>query len=596
MRNFSVLVNILFGISISACTAGIEFGNKPKDSDVNKRKDSLRQKKSGDALATCAGNPDDEKKPCFNLHLNGLSKIAKKVRLKKSHEDKSGVIVDLKGQRTHVSISSESAADGLTVELLDKDEQLVDGGQLKIDAERIKEEESTTIFDKHVFANDESVLEAVPGDIEDVDKDTLDRINKLATNTFKAVAPKSGSGFDRTYSLATFRSDGLVSYDVAFSGEAGDINQGVVTSDGSIYGVTNHGLFQVSPNGAIQEIVIDSKLDLSWLSGVAYDVKRNRLVVSTSHVYSHLAAYDLKTKKWTKLYETRDHEIRAVTYIPKFDSLFYMSRGGPTERYTMVGVDAETGKSQYKVRLPSSFPDTGYFAQEVVSFGFMGDFVAMVVSMPSNSSKAPSLESNSATPELKDQLVIYLLDPTTRRLVKTRSAGWELEYDRVASISTGSCGETESNYTNPPRPDAASIAAIVSTYEASGGRVKLLVPAAEKPWDLLLTSYEKVEWELSVAEGAKIKRIQAISYSGATVKGAPEGTSLTVSSYEQGNNNGPLYYIGPWESTSGSSDHSFVEDITNARKLLDIGVNQERIFQYCYRTMASIDLKTHLDR
>ncbi len=598
IKSITSAVLVMNSWGLTACIGRSQKGNPDSVAESQERepgegesKGKSKKPSNPETLATCVGNPDDdEKKPCFQLYLNGMDQIARQAMVStKSNADEKvrSLIVELKPGRSSVALSANEIAGGeLTIELQDQEGKPIENGSVALSSVVIGANDSATVFDKHVYRNDESFLQIEAGDIKDVDAATLDRIKAISPNTFRAVAPRSPpTEFfpDWEYFLSTFHYDGLVSYDVSLRSPLWSINQATITGDGSIFGVTRNNLLQVAADGAFQQIEFDPMIGLSSLSGVTFDSKRNRLVVSSSR---SLATYDLKTMAWSSFSLTTGYDISVVTYMPEFDGLFFLSRSPLTNIYTMEGVDAGTGKLLYKVRLPSSFPSAGYTAQESVSFGYMGDFVAMVVSKPKDVFNLPM---HDPVYDFSKDLLIYLLDPVTRRMVKTRSPGWELDFDRPASIDTKSCGEIESNYVNPPAADAKSNAAIVSVYEATNDTVDLVIPASIKPWDLLLTSGSRTtKWKIVLEAGASLQRVQAYSWEAPTVEGVPPSVPVILSRYAD--DLVLLHAVGPWESELDRRG-DFGKDIEVARALLGVGTNGERLFQYCYRAIAPISLE-----
>ena len=99
-----------------------------------------------------------------------------------------------------------------------------------------------------------------------------------------------------------------------------------------LYGISNHAVFQVDiAKCETAEMKPPATLpELSWTCGIAFDTKRERLVVVTLGGVGHLYSYTPKTGKWALIAEMDNLDLAALAYDAKADRLYglYQSFGG----------------------------------------------------------------------------------------------------------------------------------------------------------------------------------------------------------------------------------------------------------------------------
>ncbi len=126
-----------------------------------------------------------------------------------------------------------------------------------------------------------------------------------------------------------------------FASTARDVRGGVrhVAHDavqGRTFALTQHDFGALSPRtGEFIEIAVDPSFEFSWPKGLAWDAQAQRVVVMTSHVYTHFLTYDPNTSVWDKLpTAVRDLSLSGLAYLPG-EELLYALVVGP--RATEVG-------------------------------------------------------------------------------------------------------------------------------------------------------------------------------------------------------------------------------------------------------------------
>ena len=111
-----------------------------------------------------------------------------------------------------------------------------------------------------------------------------------------------------------------------------------------LYGVSNHRVDRIDlAKGESTELRPPAELpELSWTCGIAFDTKRERVVVVTLGGVGHMYSYSPKADKWAIISELDNRDLAALAYDVKADRLYglYQSFGGgnPT-----VGVFNSTG-------------------------------------------------------------------------------------------------------------------------------------------------------------------------------------------------------------------------------------------------------------
>ena len=105
-------------------------------------------------------------------------------------------------------------------------------------------------------------------------------------------------------------------------------------TDSTIYAIESHGVVRIDPGtGKATNLELNDK-DLpriSWPSGLTFDTKRRRLLLSTHGGSGFLYAYEPATGKWSGLVDLENIDICSIAYSPKDDCIYavLMAGGGP---------------------------------------------------------------------------------------------------------------------------------------------------------------------------------------------------------------------------------------------------------------------------
>ncbi|MBD2119547.1 hypothetical protein [Trichocoleus sp. FACHB-262] len=87
-----------------------------------------------------------------------------------------------------------------------------------------------------------------------------------------------------------------------------------------LYGLSTHQVFQVSLENktATEMKLTDNVPRLSWPCGIAFDTKRQRLIVVSGYMYEYLPA----TQQWAVVTDMQNINLAALTYEPKEDRFY----------------------------------------------------------------------------------------------------------------------------------------------------------------------------------------------------------------------------------------------------------------------------------
>jgi hypothetical protein len=159
------------------------------------------------------------------------------------------------------------------------------------------------------------------------------RIERDAVEPFHALLVARTSRYSSTTALATFTLDGPE------PSSARDVRGGVrhISHDagnGRTFALTAQEFGALSPStGEFIQIAVDPSFDFSWPKGLAWHPESKRVIVMTSHVYTHLFSYDPTTSGWEQLpAKFRDLSIAGLAWIPNEEMFFALSvDAGATE-------------------------------------------------------------------------------------------------------------------------------------------------------------------------------------------------------------------------------------------------------------------------
>jgi hypothetical protein len=126
--------------------------------------------------------------------------------------------------------------------------------------------------------------------------------------------------------------------------------------------------------GEVTRLDVDPKLpELSWPCGIAFDTKRNRLVITTLGGVGHMYAFSPDTGTWALLGTMRYVDIESLTYSAADDCFYGLDRPMGETRTPRIHRFAPDGKALGMANLPESLPnDAGvahYAPNQLVAAG-----------------------------------------------------------------------------------------------------------------------------------------------------------------------------------------------------------------------------------
>ena len=185
--------------------------------------------------------------------------------------------------------------------------------------------------------------------------------------------------------------------------------------DGMVYSLEMHGVFQIDPvnKRPISLKPNDPALpEVSWPSGLAFDTKRRRLVLSTHGGSGYLYAYDPVAQKWSGLVDLENVDIHSLVYSPAHDCFYALlmqmgDRGAPTRivRYMPEGDADQLIETPRPLMYESFTPD------RVPQLVAVGELLALIPPSPATDRRLMARGPVPAGPVPREK--IYLIDPKT---------------------------------------------------------------------------------------------------------------------------------------------------------------------------------------
>lgn len=113
---------------------------------------------------------------------------------------------------------------------------------------------------------------------------------------------------------------------------------------GQLYGLSTHQVFQVSLENktATEMKLTDNVPRLSWPCGIAFDNKRQRLIVVSSGGIGYMYEYLPATQQWSVVADMQNFDLAALTYEPKEDRFYGMLKHrASSSQLTLAKYNAE---------------------------------------------------------------------------------------------------------------------------------------------------------------------------------------------------------------------------------------------------------------
>jgi hypothetical protein len=230
-------------------------------------------------------------------------------------------------------------------------------------------------------------------------------LKELPKLSFHAVAMLQGRFRRRpTTSYGVFTLEGPV-LDSSSTLPAG-ITKLTKSAGGKVYyGLSQHDVFKVDLKNK-KALKMDVGMDvprLSWPSDLTFDTKRNRLIVSTCHVYSYLYVYDSISMKWNVPFSSRKIKFAAIEYRQKDDMLYCIfAPNTERERPVLGKIDMKGNVIKETILEDPVLPGALYggLRNSTAQLLSSGKFLVLMI-----------YEITSVLAKRKQLLKIYVLDP-----------------------------------------------------------------------------------------------------------------------------------------------------------------------------------------
>jgi hypothetical protein len=114
-------------------------------------------------------------------------------------------------------------------------------------------------------------------------------------------------------------------------------------ASGKLYGISGHEVVELdmhSHTSTVMDMGMDVP-DLSWPCGIAFDTKRQRLLVASLGGEGFLYAFDPAVRSWSVLTSMDNRDISALVYSAKFDALFALEPGRGHSGMALVKMSAD---------------------------------------------------------------------------------------------------------------------------------------------------------------------------------------------------------------------------------------------------------------
>jgi hypothetical protein len=198
---------------------------------------------------------------------------------------------------------------------------------------------------------------------------------------------------------------------------------------GRTFAVTQHEFGAISPTtGEFIEIGVDPTFEFSWPKGVVWDATAQRVVVLTSHVYTHLFAYNPLTSSWEQLAKLRGPNLVGLAFAPGEDLYFSIETQAPRsslsalERFNRAG--AKVGRLVLSPPIPLAADDDLEGAQLHSS----SDKLVAIL---------PGVEGDG---ELREADRVFVIDPKSGVVAAHRAEEQIVSGDASAVAEDGSLG------------------------------------------------------------------------------------------------------------------------------------------------------------
>jgi hypothetical protein len=415
-------------------------------------------------------------------------------------------------------------------------------GSIVVDV--VEGESEQAVGFKSTFAPGEDSLAfgTDPGAMESAAPLLDSEIPKASFLALGYIPPKSRYDFPIKRTLREFTAAGPVANSSPLTLPQG-LKQVVRTKTGAIFATDGNDFGSVAADsGELTKIELPASYAKSgWLSGLAYDDKRDRVLLSSNSGEGFIVAYDVKAKSWSLLASLKDMDLAALAYAPTNDAIYAVGESAFASQF-LVQLGADGAAARY-IRLAHR-ADARYIGGGRLSMLAAGDKL-VVISGPDPDMPRdfePGWDPNA-------DVRVSVIDPATGRMRITKKNGREAYFDHPPSYASCPSG-TSSNYTSVvDAPKALHVVALGALDKTNRDYVAVKVTDTTKPVILALAARQPVDWQVELADGVVLDSVYLVGADPQRLFGAPKGTRVEVPTAE----NGTRSVATSWEPGAGVS-------------------------------------------
>lgn len=178
-------------------------------------------------------------------------------------------------------------------------------------------------------------------------------------------------------------------------------NVGEVVSDGqgNLFGMGGHELYQLDAvSYETTEIVAKGVPEVSWTMGLAYDTKRNRVLLATLGGEGFIYSYDHANESWSVLGSLDNVDVTAIAYLE------------PSDRIFAIAADRSPGR-EGQALLYEYAAESGELVQHrSIELLIVGEFIDRALQLISVDNTLVFVQMPKAAKD-SGALVIHMIDP-----------------------------------------------------------------------------------------------------------------------------------------------------------------------------------------
>ncbi len=306
----------------------------------------------------------------------------------------------------------------------------------------------------------------------------------------------------------------------------------------TIYAMHNHDILRYDPKtGRMFEVKPGPTVpDMSWPKAMAFDTKRNRLIVCTRIFHSWWYAYDCDTDEWALLARAGNRESGpvALAYVEREDLLYGLRLGGSSSPSAKLVTFAPDGTDQgQSLSLPAN----------VVSPKFdLAQMVAVAGRLVIAQGQDPRSSEARNSPQPPNCCVVDFESGEVDIVGPMRPQSMAALLPQLKGIPARLVNPPPKTF-SPRREDAAPLPEnpelagksaelhVVGLYEGAEdgfniGYAEVVVANKEAPVRLCLCAYEKVHWRLKVEPGVVLQKVYLGGESLQLISGVPSNVPV----------------------------------------------------------------------